>query len=424
MKPVGLTVDATKDSGYECLTQLLFRGPGPTTALFHGLTLASAFQPLFSLTHRRAVGYEGLLRARRKDAAISPLRVFASVETEVEAVRLDRLCRLLHLANFAPQDQGDGWLFLNVNVSAVTSEGHYGSFFMEALGASGLAPSRIVIEILESAVRDRERLTELIAFYRSLGCLIAIDDFGAGHSNFDRVWSLAPDFVKIDRSILVNALRDRKVQRMLPGLVSLLHEAGCLVVLEGIETEREALIAADSDVDFVQGYLFGRPEASIDTRSSCPQMNALCADFRRSLGTEAARQRDHLAGFEKHFGLALQALRDGIEPQEALSGLLRHPHVLRGYLLDAEGNQIGANYLSVTQALNQDPRFAPLANVTSANWSRRPYFRRAIGHPGVLQTTRPYFSVTDARLVLTLSQTYCIQEATAVLCCDVEPADL
>lgn len=424
MHPVGLATTLSGDNGYRELTGLLNAGVGPATATFHGLTLASAFQPLFSLTHRRAVGYEGLLRATRKDTHISPVRVFASVENEREAVRLDRLCRLLHLTNFVPQNQQDRWLFLNVNATAVASERQYSSFFTDALRAAGLAPARVVIEILESAVHDRGRLADLIAFYRTAGCLIAIDDFGAGHSNFDRVGSLAPDFVKIDRSILVSAARDPKVRRTLPGLVSLLHEAGALVVLEGIESTEEALIAADSDVDFVQGYLFGRPRADLETESSQQLLNTLCTDFRGFLGREALRTQQHLSGVATQFVFALQALEHQTEATVALAPLLHHPYVLRCYLLDAEGNQIGANYLSVMQTLKQDTRFAPLANVASANWSRRPYFRRAMTHPGALQVTRPYFSVTDARLVVTLSQTCRVSNRSTVLCCDVEPVDL
>ncbi len=46
-----------------------------------------------------------------------------------------------------------------------------------------------------------------------MGCLLAIDDFGAGHSNFERVWNLKPDIVKLDRTLLVRALSSDKTQK-------------------------------------------------------------------------------------------------------------------------------------------------------------------------------------------------------------------
>ena len=90
------------------------------------------------------------------------------------------------------------------------------------------------------------------------GFLVAVDDFGAGHSNLDRLLTLRPDIVKLDRS-LIHAHQPDLRESVMPKLVSLLHEAGMLVVAEGIETEEDLLLAARSGVDFVQGFLFGQP---------------------------------------------------------------------------------------------------------------------------------------------------------------------
>ena len=64
-------------------------------------------------------------------------------------------------------------------------------------------PANVVIEILETGVSDESQLVDAVNLYRSLGCKVAIDDFGVGFSNFDRLWRLRPDFVKIDRSIIL-----------------------------------------------------------------------------------------------------------------------------------------------------------------------------------------------------------------------------
>lgn len=392
-------------------------------ALFHKLRFESAFQPIFSLAHRRPIGHEGLLRAYKNRVAVPPLEVFAGLSSTATSVEVDRLCRLLHLHNFA-SGCSEGWLFLNVNARALVCYPTPGQLFGELLRKLEIPGRRIVIEVLEDAISDRQKLVDLVGYYRSLGCLIAIDDFGAGQSNFDRVWAVAPEFVKLDRSMVVQATREPRVRRMLPSLVSVLHEAGSLVVMEGIETETEALIAMDSDIDLVQGYLFGRPQAELLPADVPGMTQSLCDRFRDFVTQESAQHRDYLDEFKSDFANAVRGLEDGRSPAACMQDLLAHPRVLRGYLLDAQGDQVGGNYHPASWADHQDPRFIPLASVTGANWSRRPYFRRAIENLGQTQVTRPYFSLTDARLVITLSRSFGQDEHRQVFCCDIEPYPL
>src|SRR5207247_4642450 len=85
------------------------------------------------------------------------------------------------------------------------------------------------------------------------GCLIVIDDFGAGYSNFDRIWRLWPDIVKIDREMTRRVTIEPLARRMFTGIISVLREAGALVCVEGIETEAEALCAIDANADLMHG---------------------------------------------------------------------------------------------------------------------------------------------------------------------------
>ena len=116
---------------------------------------------------------------------------------------------------------------------------------------------------LPISAEDETRLALAFEYYRTLGCLIVIDDFGAGYSNFDRIWRLKPDIVKIDREMTRRATVEPLARRMFAGIVSVLHEAGALVCVEGIETEAEALCATDADADLVQGHYFAPPGAEL-----------------------------------------------------------------------------------------------------------------------------------------------------------------
>ena len=74
------------------------------------------------------------------------------------------------------------------------------------------------------------------------------------------MWHLRPDIVTLDRCILAQASEHSHIERVLPGLVSLLHESGQLVLMGGLSTERDALIALECNVDFVQGAYLRGPE--------------------------------------------------------------------------------------------------------------------------------------------------------------------
>ena len=182
------------------------------SADYRQLTLNSHFQPIFSISHRRPVGFEGLIRAQDKQGvSFSPPRLLAIPENSQANLALDRLCRRLHMHNFSRQPNGEAWLFLNLNSQCLVEQRPDAGFMKTLFDQTGLPAHRIVIEILESEIQDRQYLKDLISHFREMGCLIAIDDFGAGHSNFDRIWELAPDIVKIDRSLIYGAGQSSRV---------------------------------------------------------------------------------------------------------------------------------------------------------------------------------------------------------------------
>ena len=218
----------------------------------HGdLELTSVFQPIFSLSHMRAVGYEGLLRAHDAlDRPVSPLDVFGQAARIGDVLQVDRLAQALHLENFKVLGAEKEWLFLNVHPGALTDPYHAAALLAN-LRRLDLSPRRIVLEVLEQRAEDLERLADAVRKFRELGFLIALDDFGAGHSNVERIWQLNPDIVKLDRIMLSHAAHRADMATILPGLVALLHEAGKLVLIEGVETEHEAQMALGCNADFV-----------------------------------------------------------------------------------------------------------------------------------------------------------------------------
>lgn len=391
---------------------------------FGALRLESAFQPVVSLAHGRAVGFEALVRpfAARKRESLPPIDVFAAARDRGESVLLDGVCRTLHLVNFELQHAHDVWVFVNMTPSAILETGTPDPLFSLLLDRRGVPAQQVVIEILESKSYDERRLADVVSYFRGLGCVVALDDFGAGQSNFERIWRIAPDLVKLDRSMLEEATRESRVRRILPGLVSLLHEAGCLVVMEGIEDEHQALIAMEMDVDFVQGFYFGRPTGRIDPCSDelASAMRELFRVFRTKMSRQTEIARVTLEQYTQAVDRVGSRVRDGMELVSACRELLAMGGVDRCYLLDADGVQIGQTVEDTRRRASTDARYRPFANCEGANWSRRPYFRRAVTRPGIVQVSQPYLSMTNAKSCMTLSVGVEIDDRLLVFCTDLD----
>ncbi len=392
---------------------------------FHGLKLVSRFQPIVSLTHQYPVGHEALLHACSPDGEPVPAeQVFALARAGGEVEQLDRCCLAAHLSNYCRQDPGETWLFVNASPDVIVDGRLHGVFFgvylKQLLDRFALPPQRLVIEVPEGAIRDEQFLAEAVGYYRSLGCLIAIDDFGAAHSNFEHIWRIRPDIVKIDRAMVAQAAADARTRRLATNMVGLLHEAGCLVVMEGIETAEEVVMAMDSNADFVQGYFFSTPNEQAVYSTSCSSLEPVCRMFRDWTREQSERQRRRLVSLGECLVETMKQLHGGSGLSDACRVLSTQDGVRRCYVLDADGRQIGA---SVEIDGQFDLRYAPLAKTSGASWFRRAYFRKAIANPGSLQWTGPYLSVTGVHMCKTLSYASQVSGELRVLCADVDWSD-
>jgi EAL domain-containing protein (putative c-di-GMP-specific phosphodiesterase class I) len=244
--------------------EALVRGGEIGALQWHGHSLASHFQPIFAVRAGACVGYEALVRALDRDGRPVPApRLFARAFAEGRGLELDWTCRALHLRSYARIDPSDRTLFINVHSRAAEQDLEAAGEFADLVRFYGLVPRRVCVEILQDPCDDEALLAEAVAALRRSGAAIAMDEFGFGRSNFDRIVALRPDVVKIDRAILVDAVGDDKARRMLPAVIELLHQAGAQVSVEGIESAHEALIAIDSGADRLQGFYFGAPGAGL-----------------------------------------------------------------------------------------------------------------------------------------------------------------
>lgn len=385
---------------------------------FSGYQLHSHFQPIISLTHQRTVGYEALMRPFLDGEPESPLTLFSQCRTPFQVSHLDRITRALHLMNFRLLGRADGWLFLNIRGEEIRQSNMNAAAIKAALADFGYQPEQIVLEILEDAVHDEMLLAEFVQEFRQAGFLVAIDDFGTGQSNFDRIWKINPNIVKLDRSMIRNAYQQPRARRIFPRLVSLLRETESLVLIEGIENHEEALLAMDTDADMVQGYYFARPSADGTSQSNLPEMISQLHKNYSSQQKQGQRNfHAQLVTFESMLTACADLIRLDHSLEASSRGLLEQKGCRRIFLLDAQGYQV-TRTIAPSDTEN-DSRYHPLKQAQGANWARREYFQRAIESPGRVYVSRPYLALPDASIEVTFSIAFNHGNRTLVLCCDV-----
>lgn len=144
-----------------------------------------------------------------------------------------------------------------------------GTEWLAMIRDHGIDPQRIIVEITEGVLLDeRPHVTEQIRRYRDAGIGIAVDDFGTGYSALSYLKRLPIDYVKIDQSFIADLVEDSNDRNLVEAIIIMCHKLGMQVVAEGVESLVQRNLLQEMECDFMQGYLFGRPEPASHIFSS------------------------------------------------------------------------------------------------------------------------------------------------------------
>jgi diguanylate cyclase (GGDEF)-like protein len=236
-----------------------------------------AFQPIWDLPNNRLLGVEALARPRGEYGFAGPAEAFDTAYQLGRVHELDRLCVDRILAR-APELPDGVLLFVNLSPQTLELDADGSHWFTDAVAAARLDPARVVIEVTERMGSRTNRVTESIRLLRDRGFHIAIDDMGSGNSGLEMLRELQPEYVKLDRSVVVGALTDPHARGILMGVTAFAHETGAFVIAEGIEDEEVLNFvnslpsrAGSPQIDGGQGYGLGRPDSQLPTTPSVPR---------------------------------------------------------------------------------------------------------------------------------------------------------
>ena len=222
------------------------------------------YQPILDSSDR-IIGAEALLRffmhSDEGDEMISPVEFIPLLEEsrliipvgEFVLNEAAKMCREMqqYIADFR----------VNINVSYIQIVcGRMANKILSAIEANHLRPESVCIEMTESGFMDmtpcfcrfRKRLEEnKIQFI--------IDDFGTGYSNLRYISEMNPDYVKIDKDFTARAMSSEKDYELFRKIIEMVHSVNVKICIEGIEKEEWAYAMKEIHVDYMQGYLYGRP---------------------------------------------------------------------------------------------------------------------------------------------------------------------
>lgn len=117
----------------------------------------------------------------------------------------------------------------------------------------------LVLEICEDDISD-DTVIERVSFLKKNGFMIAMDDFGSGHSNLLRLNQSQFDIIKLDLKLLNKVPTDLWVTSFYREIVNLCSSKGCLIVAEGVETQAQSDFVRWAGVDLIQGFLYSKPK--------------------------------------------------------------------------------------------------------------------------------------------------------------------
>ncbi|MDP3816931.1 EAL domain-containing protein [Pseudomonas sp.] len=387
--------------------------------MFDGQPLA-VFQPFIDTATGRIAGVEALARLRDADGRLhSAGPLFSDPKTPPAALRrLDRAVREQALARFH-QAPPDWFLSLNISprwISRLRPEQPLPS--LKQLQRSGIDPTRIVFEITELGGATL-RLPRVVERYREAGARIAIDDFGAGYSQLDRVLALQPDILKLDMRLFQQAARGGPSSEVVKALAQMAEKTGCWIIAEGVETEAELDFALECGARYVQGYLFARPEQEFFDSAAFVQR---FAQLRDHYVQQKLAERARLMNLRQQLGELMNSFKHWVEAGSPVSQLpLPHaaPWLLRIYQCDRHGTQLSANLERRDDSWHSDSRYI------GHNWSWRPYFYQLLAEgwdERRLILSNTYRDATTNQYCLTAGQF--IDNGKRLLLMDIDAAGL
>lgn len=226
------------------------------------------YQPQIDLCTKKVIGVEALIRWHHDEhGLVSPADFIPLAEITGHIVPIgewviEEAVRQLKEWN----EMGHENLTVSVNISPRQfQQGDLPEIINRAIQQAGISPESLIIEITESlAMENQDRIMTQMKAIRTIGCSIAIDDFGSGYSSLRYLQHFPIQSLKIDRRFVENISSNQKDAAIAQTMINLAKNLDLTVVAEGVEDMEQLKTLRKMDCDQVQGFLISKPLPSED----------------------------------------------------------------------------------------------------------------------------------------------------------------
>ena len=223
------------------------------------------YQPIVDCRSEKIIGAEALMRfsmmAEDEQVSVSPVEFIPLLEETGLIIPAGRYVLNEAAEMCSEMQQYIPGFKMNVNVSYVQIiQGKVEHDILTAIRNNSLKPESICIEMTESGFMDMT--PSFCRFRKTLddnNINFVIDDFGTGYSNFHCIRDMNPSYVKMDKDFTAKAMNDARDNELYRNIIPLVHSIDVRICAEGIEERDWYLKMKEMQVDYLQGYYFGRP---------------------------------------------------------------------------------------------------------------------------------------------------------------------
>lgn len=231
-------------------------------ALIRGQGLRAVFQPILGFRGGLTAAREALIRPPADGPFRDAGQMFEAAQAADRLWDLERACRETTFAAAETLAPGE-FLFTNVSPQVFSDPRIVDDVLALCRNSRRLEPNHITIELTErSKTTSVDILSRQADAFRGHGFQLAIDDVGAGTSGLNRIMRLRPNWLKLDRELVMNLDVDPFRRNLIQFFVHFARLSSILLVAEGIEREEELRTAIELGVGYGQGYLLARPASA------------------------------------------------------------------------------------------------------------------------------------------------------------------
>lgn len=220
-----------------------------------GFDFTMAFQPIINCKERKIFGYEALVRGLNNESAFSVIEKV----TDDNRYFFDQLCRVKAIM-WASKLKIDSMLSINFLPKSIYKPERCIRTTLEAAEKYQFPTERIMFEFTEvERIDDVAFVKNIIEYYKKLGFITAIDDFGSGYSGLGLLADFQTNIAKFDMGLIRGIDKDQSRQFVIKNCLNLFKDLNITPLAEGIETAEEMHWLQEAGVELMQGYLFAKP---------------------------------------------------------------------------------------------------------------------------------------------------------------------